>query len=57
MRIDVVEVVLKIILNIGDIVRIYKNVVVIVGSMRVLLNEINIVVESVIFSIDIRSIK
>lgn len=57
MRIDAVEVSSKIISNIGDIARTYKNAVATVGSMKVLPNEINTVAESVIFSIDIRSTK
>lgn len=57
MRIDAVEVASKIISNIGDIARTYKNAVATVGSMRVLPNEINTVAESAIFSIDIRSTK
>lgn len=57
MRIDAVEVAAKIISNIGDIARTYKNAVATVGSMKVLPNEINTIAQNVTFSIDIRSTK
>lgn len=57
MRIDALEVVAKIISNIGDIARLYKNAVATVGSIKVLPNEINTIAQNVTFSIDIRSTK
>lgn len=57
MRIDAVEVASKVISNIGDIARTYKNAVATVGSMKVLPNEINTIANDVTFSIDIRSTK
>lgn len=56
MRIDAVEAASKIISNIGDIARSYKDAVATVGSIKVLPNEINTIAENVTFSIDIRSI-
>ncbi|GIM30348.1 Zn-dependent hydrolase [Clostridium polyendosporum] len=55
MRIDAVEVASKIISNIGDFARLYKDAVATVGSIKVLPNEINTIAENVAFSIDIRS--
>lgn len=55
MRIDAVEAASKIISNIGDIARLYKDAVATVGSIKVLPNEINTIAENVTFSIDIRS--
>ena len=57
MRIDAVEVAAKVISNIGDIARTYKNAVATVGSMKVSPNEINTIAQNVTFSIDIRSTK
>lgn len=57
MRIDAVEVATKIISNIGDIARLYKNAVATVGSIKVLPNEINTIAQNVTFSLDIRSTK
>lgn len=57
MRLDAVEVASKIISNIGDIARLYKDAVATVGSIKVLPNEINTIAENVTFSIDIRSTK
>lgn len=57
MRIDAVEVASKVISNIGNIARTYKNAVATVGSMKVLPNEINTIANDVTFSIDIRSTK
>lgn len=57
MRIDAVEAAAKIISNIGDIARTYKNAVATVGSIKVLPNEINTIAQNVMFSIDIRSTK
>jgi allantoate deiminase len=57
MRIDAVEIATKIISNIGDIARLYRNAVATVGSIKVLPNEINTIAQNVTFSIDIRSTK
>ncbi|OPJ59977.1 N-carbamoyl-L-amino acid hydrolase [Clostridium chromiireducens] len=57
MRIDAVEVAAKVISNIGDIARTYKNAVATVGSINVFPNEINTIAQNVSFSIDIRSTK
>lgn len=57
MRMDAVEIASKIISNIGDITRRYKDAVATVGSIKVLPGEINTIAENVTFSIDIRSTK
>lgn len=57
MRIDAVEIASKIISNIGDIAREYRDAVATVGSTKVLPGEINTIAENVTFSIDIRSTK
>jgi allantoate deiminase len=57
MRIDAVEIAAKIISNVGDIARTYKNAVATVGSVKVLPNEINTIAQNATFSLDIRSTK
>lgn len=54
MRIDAMEAASKIIACIGDYAREYKDAVATVGHLKVFPNEINIIAEEVVFSIDIR---